>query len=711
MGLIDLLSRPFSAAHRAAPAAGERRSALTGAGLVPAAPVLSGTYVTPQTALGLAAVWCAIHVISRDVATLPKGIFEKLPGGGLRRAEEHPLNDLLTVEADDDTSSFKFELDSMGHTLGWGNGYAEIERDPRTGRPESLHLLDPGKTKVKRSPAGKLYYELETGKTLGPEDCLHFAGMGYNGVQGYSVVTVGRQTIGLGIAADQFGAAFFGNGAVSGGILKLKKKLKEVALNNLRRSFNQVHQGSQSAHQVMILEEDMDWTPTTIPPDEAQFLGTRQFQVLDVARLFGIPPHKLGDYTNSHMRNIEESNIDYFCTTLSYWVTVRESEFNRKLLTRADRKRYVIRYDFEGTLRGDTQARMHRYQTLRNAGALSADEIRIREGLLPIGPEKGGDLYLVQGQYLPLDQVGKRPDPAAAPAAAGPDGAGGDAADDTAAAGDSGPDAEARFNPNHGPDGRFTSGAGGGGGGKGDWFDTVFGGDSTPTPSAAPKSAGSGVTHSPADDDAFLKSIFGKGEAPQAEAPKPSPGGGPVTERGVAGMDTLSKAEKQAVDDYSTIHYSDINNALRRPARTDVPESYKKINEQTRREALERAAVLDGALAKGSLARDVTVYRGTTLSAYGGSPPAVGSTLVDRGFLSTSTSRGVAESFSHDAVLEIRAKKGAPAVDVSHVAGGAESEVLLNRGAGLKVRGVRQEGGRTVIEADLVKPKGKSRAG
>ena len=393
----------------------ERRSARRGlgSGFVPPAPVLSGTYVTPQTALSLTAVFGCINRISGDIATLPVELWERTSDGGFRLDGTDYYQELLGVETDDETGAFKFHLDSQGHTLGYGNSFSEIVRGTR-GRAEEIHLLHPAKTAIKRDGRG-LYYQLDNDKELLAENCLHFAGLGFNGVEGYSPLTVARQTIGIGLATEQYGAAFYGNGANPSGILKTKKELSEPAQNNLRRSINEVHQGPQNSHQFMILEEDMDWIQTQISPADAQFLLGRQFTVIEIARLYGVPPHKIGDYSQAHLSNVEESNLDYIATTLAFWITMREKAFNRRLLTKTDRQKYVIRYDMSWLLRGNSQARIGYYQGMRNMGCMSADDIRRKEGMNPLGPKMGGDKYLVQAQYSTLDRAGDAINAKAAP--------------------------------------------------------------------------------------------------------------------------------------------------------------------------------------------------------------------------------------------------------------------------------------------------------
>jgi HK97 family phage portal protein len=382
---------------------------MSSGGYVPAAPVLSGTFVTPETALGVAALFCAVNVISRDIAVMPRAVYRRLPGGGREIDRSLPVHDLISVQPNDDMNSQRWMQSEMCHVLTRGNGLNEIVRNKRNGEPVEIHVLHPAKTYPKRTESGQLYYELENKKKLLPEDCLHFAGMGFDGIMGYCPVTVCRQTVGLTMGAEQYGAAFFGNSARTGGWIKVARRMSEGALNSLRRSFNQIHQGSQSAHQVGILEEGMDWVNAQFSPEDAQFLATRAFQVLDIARMYGIPPHKLCDYSQAHLANVEQSNLEYVAMTLLGWVVMLESEMNCKLLTREQRQTHEIGLDMSVLLRADTAARMARVQTLRNTGAISADEIRISEGMNPIGPDRGGDKYLVQAQYIPLDQVGKIP--------------------------------------------------------------------------------------------------------------------------------------------------------------------------------------------------------------------------------------------------------------------------------------------------------------
>jgi HK97 family phage portal protein len=390
-------------------AAPERRGAPTGAIGVPW-PTLAGVMVTPQSALTFTAVFGAINTIATDLAALGMGVFERksTQRGAGSPVYSHPNVELLDVTANaGESPAMRSRQAAQGHALGWGNSYSEILRDG-AGYARGLDLLHPRTWEPKRLRGRLLYVDNETGRQLLAENVLHIAGLGFDGLRGYSPITLARQAIGLGMAAEEFGEAFFGNGATSKGALKTPKKLSTEARKNLRESINAVHQGARNAHKFLILEEGLDWINTQINPDDAQFLATRQFQILEIARIFRVPPHKLGDYSQAHLANLEESNADYLQTTLMGWVLAWETEINLKLFTAAERAAGLhVRCNLRQLLRGNMAARGTYYQVLRNLGCLSADDIRGEEGLNPIGPAAGGDNYVIQGQYIPLADVGK----------------------------------------------------------------------------------------------------------------------------------------------------------------------------------------------------------------------------------------------------------------------------------------------------------------
>ena len=389
--------------------AAQPASAGLGMPLSMTAPVLSGVLVTPNTALQFTAVFAAINVIATDTACLPLCVYRTRKSGGRDRIYDHPVHGLLNVSPDGETTAVRWRQALMGHVLGWGNGYREIIFDG-SGKPSELRLLPPI-TRPWRSDAGRLWYEpAPNAESLAPRRVLHLAGLGYDGLVGYSPVAMARQAIGLGIAAEEFGAALFGNGSQPKGYLKTPKKLSLEAAQRLRDRFENVHQGTKNAHRIAVLEEGLEWQNSTINPDDAQFLATRQFQVIEVCRMFRLPPHKIADLNNAHLSNIEESNIDYLTTTLMPWLEQIEQEVNLKLFTEQERSQgYFVKHDMSAFLRGDMKSRAEWLKTLASLGVLSINQMCEIEGLNPVPAAEGGDKRLVPLNMTTLEEAGEDP--------------------------------------------------------------------------------------------------------------------------------------------------------------------------------------------------------------------------------------------------------------------------------------------------------------
>lgn len=372
-------------------------------------PALAGVMVTPQTALTFTAVYAAIRVLSEDIASLPLEVFQALPGGGRKKETNHPVSRLLTESPNGESTDFNWRETWVSHCLGWGNGLSEIERR-KNGEPIKLHLLHPAETQILRNDAGELVYKLGNQKELEPYYCLHLAGLGFNGVQGYSPVALAREAIGLGKAAEIFGATFFGNGARPGGVLEHPGKLSPEAQQNLRASINEIHGGAENAFRLAILEEGMKWTQTTIPPEDAQFLATRAFQVIEIARIYRIPPHKLGDYSQSHLANVEAANLDYLMTTLRPWLIRIEKVINQKLLTEAERKSgFYVKHDMRALMRASVKDRAEWYKALWGMGVYSANKILENEDENPLSEDDGGNKRFVPVNMRTLDSDFQEP--------------------------------------------------------------------------------------------------------------------------------------------------------------------------------------------------------------------------------------------------------------------------------------------------------------
>lgn len=350
------------------------------------APALAGVTVTDESALTLTAYYAGVMRISTDVAQLPIALYRRRSDGGRDEVRDHPVVPLLTVSPDGERTAFGFRQALLAHAVGYGNGYAEIRFDS-AGFPRRIDLLDPKGTGPERRPQDdRLYYRSGQG-TIPAYKMLHVAGLGYDGIKGYSPVKLFKEALGLGIAAERFGAGWFGNGSRPGGVLTIPGGLKDkVERERLREEWQLVHGGPQNSGKPAILTNGAKFEPFQIPPEEAQFLQTRQFQVLEVSRMLGgVPPHKLGDYSQAHLTNIEASNIDYVATVLSPWCEAVEQVLNLKLLTEDERREgYYLEHNLLGVLRGDSRARAEFYRSLMSMGVITPNEIRRWENLNPL---------------------------------------------------------------------------------------------------------------------------------------------------------------------------------------------------------------------------------------------------------------------------------------------------------------------------------------
>lgn len=374
----------------------------------------AGKVVTEKSAMQMTAVYACVRVLAEAVAGLPLHLYRYNSKGGKEKAANHSLFFLLHDEPNPEMTSFVFRETLMTHLLLWGNAYAQIIRNGR-GEVTALYPLMPNRMRVDRDETGRLYYEYtrygdENGVSrceivkLSPVDVLHIPGLGFDGLVGYSPIAMAKNSIGMAMACEEFGAKFFANGAAPGGVLEHPGILKDPA--RVRDSWNATFGGSSNANKVAVLEEGMKYTPISISPNEAQFLETRKFQIDEIARIFRVPPHMIGDLEKSTFSNIEQQSLEFVKYTVGPWVTRWEQSLSRSLLSNAEHTQYLIKFNLDGLLRGDYESRMNGYATARQNGWLSANDIRELEDMDRIPTEEGGDLYLVNGSMTPLKDAG-----------------------------------------------------------------------------------------------------------------------------------------------------------------------------------------------------------------------------------------------------------------------------------------------------------------
>ena len=368
--------------------------------------------VTDFTALQHIAVLACVKVLAESVAQLPLNVY-RYTSNGKEKARSHPLFYLLHDKPNPEMTSFILREMLMSHLLIYGNAYAQIVRNNR-GEVIGIYPLPADKVRVDRDTENNLIYRYRRydesnpnfksqGEIILPaEQVLHIPGLGYDGLVGYSPIAMAKNALGISIACEKYGASFFGNGANPSGTLEHPGVLKDP--EKLRKAWEQAYGGANN-HRIAVLEEGMKYKPVTIPNNDSQFLETRKFQVEEIARLYRVPLHMIGDLEHATFSNVEHLSLDFVKYTLNPWL-VRFEQAMQSLLSESEKGNYFIKFNVEGLLRGDYASRMQGYATARQNGWLSANDIRELEDMNSIPKEDGGDLYLVNGSYCKLSDAG-----------------------------------------------------------------------------------------------------------------------------------------------------------------------------------------------------------------------------------------------------------------------------------------------------------------
>lgn len=359
----------------------------------------AGQFVDEENALTYSTVWACVSIISKSMATIPWCVYQKTKTGR-KEAADHPVYWLLHNQPNPEMTPAIFKNVLTAHVLTWGNAYCEIERD-QMGRPYWIWPITPDRVCVDRAKDdGRILYRIKNqggaDSYLEAADVLHIRGLGFDGLIGYSVIRMAAQSIGLGVAMQQFGSSFFGNGANLGGALNHPKSLSPEARKHLEDSL-QKRAGGKNALKTIVLEEGMKYERIGIPPEEAQFLESRKFETLEICRWYGVPPHKIAALDRATWNNIEHQALEYVTDTLQFYVTQFEEEANLKLFGRQQRGLFYTKFNLAALLRGDLKARYDAYAVGSMWGWLSANDIRELEEMNPIA---NGNLYLVPANQM-----------------------------------------------------------------------------------------------------------------------------------------------------------------------------------------------------------------------------------------------------------------------------------------------------------------------
>lgn len=365
----------------------------------------TGLNISEDDMLRVSAVFSCINLISNTIASLPFPVYRRLQPRGKEKARDHYLYDILMYEPNPEMTAFDFRKTMQVQLELYGNAYANIVYD-RAGRVKELWPIPSPYVKVVRTDAGELVgYEIAVPgdgvKRVAPQEMFHLRGLG-DGYVGFKPLQYAREIIGLALATEQYGAEFFANGAVASGIVEIPGRLSPEALEKFKADFRRKYEGLGRQHRILFLEQGLKFHQMTIQNDNAQFLETRKYQVEEVARFFGVPPHKVGALDRATFSNIEHQAMEFVQDCIRPRVVNWEQQVRRQLFREADKGKYFAEFILGGLLRGDAKTRAEYYRVGRNDGWLSANDIRELENLNPIPPEQGGDDYLINANMVPI---------------------------------------------------------------------------------------------------------------------------------------------------------------------------------------------------------------------------------------------------------------------------------------------------------------------
>jgi HK97 family phage portal protein len=373
-----------------------------------AANTAAGVYVTPDIAMRESAVYACVRVLSESVAQLPLEVYRRRKSGGKDRATDHPLYDVLHTRPNYINTSFEFREMLMASVLLRGNGVALIV--PTGGSwPGSLEILNPDHLSITKDSNGRRIYQYtdDKGNTAGyvQDDVFHISGMSLDGVSGLSPVAYHRETVGASLAIKEFGARLFANGTHLGTVLEHPAKLNQKAKENLYKDLRENWSGVINANKGMILEEGMKVAKLGMTAEDAQYLDSRKFSRSEIAGIFRVPPHMIGDLEKATFSNIEQQAIEFVTSSLMPWLVRIEQAILRDLISEKDRRKgYFAEFNAMGLLRGDASARSAYYQARFNVGSITPNQIRALENE---NPEENGDTAFVPMNMVPINQAGK----------------------------------------------------------------------------------------------------------------------------------------------------------------------------------------------------------------------------------------------------------------------------------------------------------------
>ena len=351
----------------------------------------SGAMVNKTTAMGFTPVFCAVKLLSESISQIPLEICERLPDGDILKRPDHALNRMLTSNPNDYQTKISFFSKVIVDLCLDGNSYVYIERNG-SGIPQDLYCMKAENVEVKFMEEQLFYTDKESNRTYSSEEVLHFKTMSTDGYRGVSPLTQCKQAIGWGIAVETYGNTFFSNGAKLSGVLSTDRQMSELAIERLKKSFQEQYASLNDSNKTLILEEGLKFQQVSISNEQAQFLSSRDMAIQEVARVYNLPPHMLKDLSKSSFNNIEQQSTEFVRYSVMPYLTMMEQEMNLKLFRGNERGRVFTNFDANGLLRGSANDRAGFYEKMVKIGAMTINEVRERENMNKA--ETGDELYM-----------------------------------------------------------------------------------------------------------------------------------------------------------------------------------------------------------------------------------------------------------------------------------------------------------------------------
>lgn len=368
-------------------------------------PSYSGKTVTHETALNHSVVWACARILSETLAGLPLQLFERMENGK-DVARRHPVYRVIHDAPNDEATAFEWREIMTLHCSLWGNAFAKVIRQPSGRLVGLMNPWHPAAVTVKRDEQGRIVYEVreDSGETVTyrSDEVFHLRGLGFDGLVGYSVVTMARNSIGSGLATEEYVGKFYSQGGRVPYVLKHPGKFRtDQEFQDFREQWEKTY---SEPHRAPILEGGLEYQQIGLKPEDSQFLETRKFNVSDMCRWWLMKNHLVNDLDKATFNNIEHLGIEATQYTFLPWANRWESAIYRCLLGRNEKGRYFAEHNLDGLKRGDQESRSKFWQSMRTGGIMTANEIRAKENLNPI---EGGDKLLVQGAMVPVEMAGQ----------------------------------------------------------------------------------------------------------------------------------------------------------------------------------------------------------------------------------------------------------------------------------------------------------------